>query len=353
MKKNLLFIILSTLILVGCQKVPYEKTRDGVIINLHSDNPLSAKKIRLQIITDDIIRVSATPTNNFSKKKSLITVYDPTETVNYEIAEQDGTITLKTATTIARVSLATGEIVFTDLDGNVLLAENKGGGKAFSGKTLQQIFESTDDEAFYGLGQHQADEFNYKGKNEELYQYNTKVSIPFVLSSKNYGILWDNYSLTRFGDNRPYANLDQFTLYDKNGKAGGLTATYKGETLIERTEPSIDYENLETTPNFPKDFKFYNSQITWEGELEAPETGTYHFILYYAGYTTLYLDENVLVEERWRTAWNPNSYKFTVDLQAGERRKIKLDWKPDGGTSYIGLKALSPKPIEEQNKLAL
>ena len=66
---------------------------------------------------------------------------------------------------------------------------------------------SPDDEAFYGLGQHQADEFNYKGKNEELFQYNTKVSVPFIVSNKNYGILWDSYSLCRFGDPRDYAQL--------------------------------------------------------------------------------------------------------------------------------------------------
>ena len=47
------------------------------------------------------------------------------------------------------------------------------------GYTVRQVFESLDDEeGIYGLGQHQSDEFNYKGKNEELFQYNTKVSVP-------------------------------------------------------------------------------------------------------------------------------------------------------------------------------
>ena len=82
-----------------------------------------------------------------------------------------------------------------DLEGNVILAENQGGGKTFTpieveGKkqySVRQVFESPADEAFYGLGQHQADEFNYKGKNEELFQYNTKVSVPFIVSNKGYG----------------------------------------------------------------------------------------------------------------------------------------------------------------------
>ncbi|HCO67014.1 MAG TPA: alpha-xylosidase, partial [Dysgonomonas sp.] len=213
-------------------------------------------------------------------------------------------------------------------------------------------------ESFYGLGQHQADEFNYKGKNEVLFQYNTKVSVPFFVSTKNYGILWDNYSLTKFGDPRDYADLDQFKLFDKSGNEGGLTATYMvngnpDNVFVERKESQIDYENLETVKKFPDDFPFYNSAITWEGEIEPAESGVYRFILYYAGYTKVYIEDELVVPERWRTAWNPNSYKFAVNLQAGKKHKIKLEWKPDGGISYIGLKALSPRPDQEQNKVSL
>ena len=368
MKKNQLFLVglLSMSMFIGCKSGPFQKTNDGIIVTLKSGDTHSTKNVRLQVVNDDIIRVSATPNGKFSDKKSLVTVYGKGQTSGWDATEENGNVVLKTATTIATISLTTGEVSFSDINGNVVLAENKGGGKIFSdieveGKkayTLQQVFESPADEAFYGLGQHQADEFNYKGKNEVLFQYNTKVSVPFVLSSKNYGILWDNYSLTKFGDSRDYLDLDQFKLYDKTGKEGGLTATYMvnadpNNVFVERTESQIDYENLETVKKFPADFPFYNSRITWEGDVEAKETGKYHFILYYAGYTTIYMDGQVIVPERWRTAWNPNSYKFTVDMKAGEKRKIKLDWKPDGGISYIGLKALSPKAPEEQNKLAL
>ncbi|WP_291130851.1 TIM-barrel domain-containing protein, partial [Dysgonomonas sp. UBA7698] len=368
MKKNQLLLVglLSMALFIGCKSGPYQRTSDGIIVNLKTDNALATKNIRLQVVNDDVIHVSATPGYKFSDKKSLITIYDKTQTTGWDAKEENGNVVLKTASTIATVSLTTGEVTFSDINGNVLLAENKGGGKSFSdievegtkAYTMQQVFESPADEAFYGLGQHQADEFNYKGKNEVLFQYNTKVSVPFVLSSKNYGILWDNYSLTKFGDSRDYLDLDQFKLYDKTGKEGGLTATYMvnadpNKVFVERAESQIDYENLETIKKFPQDFPFFNSRITWEGDIEAKETGKYHFILYYAGYTTISLDNEVIVPERWRTAWNPNSYKFTVDMKAGEKRKIKLDWKPDGGISYIGLKALSPKSQEEQNKLAL
>ncbi|BES60663.1 TIM-barrel domain-containing protein [Dysgonomonas capnocytophagoides] len=358
------------MVLVPCLffscKSSFTKTEDGIVVNLKNPQPGNAKSIRLQVINDDVIRVTATPSNKFSKRKSLITVFPSTQKEGWSVDEKEGNVFLKTATTIANVSLSTGEVIFTDLKGNVLLAENKGGGKSFKdieveskkAYTMSQVFESPDDESFYGLGQHQADEFNYKGKNEVLYQYNTKVSVPFIISSKNYGILWDNYSLTKYGDSRDYANLDSFKLYNKDGKEGGLTATYlvngdPKQVFVERDETKIDYENLETVNNFPKNFPFNNSKIIWEGEVEAKESGVHRFILYYAGYTKVYINDEEVVPERWRTAWNPNSYKFIYNFEAGKKYKIKLDWQPDGGISYVSLKFLSPRADQEQNKLSL
>ena len=365
-KFNLLILFLLHVVIVNGKNASYKQTQDGAVIQLKPSDSLSAKLIQLQVITNDIIHVTVTTKDKIPDKNSLITAYEQTQTKGWDISEDVDNIILKTATMQAIVSSKTGEIKFTDLNGNILLEENKGGGKSFEaieveGKkaySIRQVFESPEDEAFYGLGQHQSDEFNYKGKNEVLYQYNTKISVPFVLSSKNYGILWDNYSVTKFGDPREYENIDQFKLYDKYGNEGGLTATYMikadpNNIFAERKEGKIDYENLETVKNFPENFPFNNSKITWEGEIEANESGLFRFILYYAGYVKVYLNDELIVPERWRTAWNPNSHKFNIELQTGKKHKIKLEWKPDGGVSYIGLKALSPRDIDEQNKLSL
>jgi len=357
------FFIFATL--VGCNCANYQKISNGVVISLKQAKANDVQTIRLQVINNDIIHVTASPSKKLSETPSLIATYLATGDETWKVTEVKNNIILQTTTMKAIVSLKTGEIKFTDLKGKTILNEQKGGGKTFtpiqadghSGYTFRQVFESPADEAFYGLGQHQSDEFNYKGKNEVLYQYNTKVSVPFIVSNKNYGILWDNYSLTRFGDPRPYANLDQFNLFDKNGKEGGLTATYMvnkdpKNVFVERTENTIDYENIESILNFPKDFPFDNASITWQGEIQPKESGLFHFILYYAGYTKVYLDDNLVVAERWRTAWNPNSYKFTANLKADSKHKLRIEWMPDGGISYISLKALSPVPDKEQNNLS-
>lgn len=375
MKKNIMKIIkidkkillLSVVALfVSCNAVAFQKEADGVVVSLKKTSPENVRSIRLQVITDDIIRVTATPEDKITDQKSLITSYTQTQTKGWDVQQSGNTVILKTSRLRAVVSLVTGEVSFTDINGNIILQEQRGGGKTFApievegskGYSFRQVFESPADEAFYGLGQHQSDEFNWKGRNEELFQYNTKVSVPFVVSNKNYGILWDNYSITRFGDSRPYANLDQFKLFDKNGKEGGLTAIYMlnkdpKNIFVERQEANVDYENLQTIKNFPKDFPFNNAAITWEGELQPKESGLFRFNLYYAGYTKVYLDDSLVVKERWRTAWNPNSFKFSAQLVKNKRHKIRIEWQPDGGVSYIGLKALSPVADEEQTKLSL
>ena len=155
-----------------------------------------------------------------------------------------------------------------------------------------------------------------KGKNEDLFQYNTKVSIPFVVSNKNYGVLWDSYSYCRFGNPNEYLQLNRaFRLYDKQGNKGHLTGTYvdrMGKKLV-RDEDSIYYEYgtpekseiaLKTDnggiKNFPKGFQLAGAHVTYEGFIEPKccdggrcdckgkceckgKKELYQFILYYSG----------------------------------------------------------------------
>ena len=350
---------LLTMLWWSCSKSSYVTTTTGIEVN--SENGI---KVRLDVISNQVIKVRATKEKQFSSEPSLIVIAQPDPSIKWEVEEQSDKIVLKTQSLSAVVVLSSGAVSFYDAEGNAIIQEPANGGKHFEpivvdgtkGYALRQIWESDDNEAIYGLGQHQAHEMNYKGKNEELFQYNTKVSVPFIISTNNYGILWDNYSLSRFGDPRPYEQMSQFALYNKEGKKGGLTATYVDNVQNEnvftiRDESVIDYENLETIKNFPENFNFNNSRITWEGQIEASQSGIHNFLLYYAGYTKIWINGQ-LKAERWRTAWNPSVAKFQVDMKSGEKYDVKLEWFPDGGVSYIGLKALSPVNPAEQNNLS-
>ena len=66
--------------------------------------------------------------------------------------------------------------------------------EAFS---TQIYFKAQDGECFYGMGQDPNGCFNLKGSVIELFQKNTKCTIPFLVSSRGYGFLWNNPGIGR------------------------------------------------------------------------------------------------------------------------------------------------------------
>ena len=102
---------------------------------------------------------------------------------------------------------ASGQLRFLRASGDELLAETTahftgpptrrykpaGGGM----HRFEVTFEARDGERFYGLGQHQHGRLDQKGAVVELIQRNTEVSIPFLLSSRCYGLLWNHPGIGR------------------------------------------------------------------------------------------------------------------------------------------------------------
>ncbi|MBP1531157.1 MAG: DUF5110 domain-containing protein [Bacteroidaceae bacterium] len=345
-----------------------ERTRDGIVVHLKPTSKNAAKQVRLQVMGSKLIHVSATPKRRFSDKESLVVLPQQSKSA-FEVEEREDSVFLRTSELTAAVSRQTGVVQFFDKAGYLLLAEAEGGRtfqpievEGTQAYTVQQRFASAaDDEGLYGLGQHQSDEFNYKGRSEELFQYNTKVSVPFIVSTEGYGILWDSYSLCRFGNPKPYVQLGEvFGLTDKEGREGALTGTYvpaQGETLVRR-EDSLYFEcndresGLQRTVNLPKDFTYANSNVTYEGDLEAKADGVHRFLLYYAGYVKVFLDNELVVPERWRAAWNPNNWKFDIEMKAGQKKHLRIEWLPDGGKSFLGLRVASPVPEKERQEMS-
>jgi alpha-D-xyloside xylohydrolase len=62
---------------------------------------------------------------------------------------------------------------------------------------IEASFQPYEDEHFYGLGQHQHGLLDQKGCVIDLVQRNTEVAIPFLLSSRGYGFLWNNPAVGR------------------------------------------------------------------------------------------------------------------------------------------------------------
>ena len=392
MKPTKTLFVTAALILgtMGVQAAGFVQKGNYLTVQLKQHQNYGPSQIRLQVVSDRIIRVQATAEQSFRSKQSLIIVPQNSK-AQYKVEEQGDDLIITTAAMRAVLNEATGQITFYDLKDQVLLKEVAQGGKTFKpftvpdreigvdiakvpeaqkhGWSWRALFDSPDNEAFYGLGQHQSEELNMKGKNEDLFQYNTKVSVPFVISNKNYGILWDSYSYSRWGNPDDYLQLNRaFKLYDKDGKEGQLTGTYvaKNGQKIVRGEDSIyfEYAMPETSEicnqtdkggiqNLPKGFALNGSKVVYEGYVEAPTNSFYQFILYYAGYMKIYIDGKLVVPERWRTAWNPNSYKFETAIPKGKKTPIRIEWQPDGDVSYCGLRVAAPRSEAEKNQLSI
>ena len=390
MKKRTLLTFL--LFATGIASQAADVKTEGNLVTIRPDGG-QAKVIGLEVINNRIIRVRATSQEALPVKPASLMIVPQTTPAkdDYTITDEGASVVVKASQVKAVVRKADGCITFYDAAGKQLLQEAKDGKKfwnftvperelgekkdftvpeeAMHGLTWQMKFDSPDDEAFYGLGQHQSEEFNMKGKNEDLFQYNTKVSIPFVLSNKKYGILWDSYSYCRFGNPNDYLQLNRaFKLYDKQGNPGHLTGTYidkDGQRLV-CAEDSIYYEYAYPAAseianrtddgglkNLPKGFNLQGANVIYEGFIEAPQTELYQFILYYSGYVRVYIDGQEVVPERWRTAWNPNSYKFSTELQKDHKAQLRIEWQPDGGEAYCGLRVAEPRSKQEREQLSI
>ena len=120
---------------------------------------------------------------------------------------------------------------------------------------MQAEFEPAAGEALYGLGAHQNGFMNYAGRDVDMYQLNTVDVVPFLVSSRGYGLLWDNTSHTKFGDLQAgRARPGRRTCSTPTGKPGGLTGTYRqgdcatGAVVGTRVDPQIAFGAPEDRP---------------------------------------------------------------------------------------------------------
>ena len=366
MKYRVLLLAVALTVAVACNR-EYSRKGNTVTVRIAGDetvgNPSQARpaQVTLQVVNDRIIRVYASGTEGrLPERKSLVVLPQRSRTA-FKVHSEPGTggptVTVSTSGISASVS-PEGIITFADKEGNPLLdggriclVPKEVEGKA--GFDVTTSFETSQDESLYGLGQHQTGEFDRKGTDEELYQYNTKVSVPFIVSTKGYGILFDAYSHSRWGNPEGYGQLGgQLKLYDKDGNPGALTGTYvasDGRRLVRR-EDSLYFENEVTVRNLP-DFPLSGSKVLYEGYIEAPETGEWRFTQYYAGFQRSLIGGEEVMSRRWRPAWNPNSYRFGVELEAGVRTPVRIEWEPDGDVSYIGLRVAPLQSPEERQRI--
>jgi alpha-D-xyloside xylohydrolase len=123
----------------------------------------------------------------------------------FQIADSSSKLDIKTSKITVSLNKQSGKLSYADNAGKVFLSEKADARKLtpdfIQGEAcfaVEQSFESPADESIFGLGQFQDGQYNLKNVARRLTQVNTQIAIPFIYSSKGYGLLWHQYGLTDF-----------------------------------------------------------------------------------------------------------------------------------------------------------
>lgn len=131
-------------------------------------------------------------------------IYTPVSSYpRYELGKNDSCYVISLEKLRMEVTVSDGKLRFFSADGKAITHETACSLKASSVQqektyVAQQSFFSPEDEYQIGLGQFQDGYLNVRSLSRRLTQVNTQIAIPFVLSNKGYGLLWNNYGLTEF-----------------------------------------------------------------------------------------------------------------------------------------------------------
>lgn len=172
---------------------------DGVV--LEADGLV----VRLAWEAPGIARVAALPAALGEPEFHEGPMLDPSRTreaVSFRQWESEGFLFSSDGSLTVRIDLSTGGFTWLDHEGRTLFQED---GKSIESRVDEGFrarlgFRFSDGEAIYGLGQHEDGLLDYRGRSQEIYQHNLKIGLPFMVSSRGWGLLWNGYSAMDFHD---------------------------------------------------------------------------------------------------------------------------------------------------------
>ncbi len=173
---------------------------DGMLLKMGSG------ALRLQVCTDSIIHVLYSPSGEFPERNDYVVLKKAWPAVAWRQQATTDHIAIFTARLRVEVDRADGAIQYSAADGTHLMTEANrmmkpvevNGEHTYHAESFISLYGSQ--EGLYGLGQHQAGVWNYRGESVDLSQDNTSISVPFMMSSRGYGLFWNNTSRSRFNN---------------------------------------------------------------------------------------------------------------------------------------------------------
>jgi alpha-D-xyloside xylohydrolase len=181
-----------------------QKELDGVVFSMGTGT------LKVQVCSESIIHILYSPTATFPARTDYVVIKESWPSPKWTMQSSDEAITISTSLLKITVASKDGAISYAELNGSPLLtessrtmtAEKVNGEDTYRAESFVNIYGSH--EGLYGLGQHQAGVWNYRGESIDISQDNSNIAVPLMLSSKGYGIFWNNTSRSRF--NNRFAN---------------------------------------------------------------------------------------------------------------------------------------------------
>ena len=158
--------------------------------------------LRFEVDAPDVLHVTYSPLdlNQPARPSDHVVIKTDWPAASFDVSENDKAITLTTAKLKVAIERQSGSIHYQGTDGKQLTTDTyrmlhpaeANGEQTFHAEVAFGIYGSH--EGFYGLGQHQAGVWNYRGETVDLSQENTEIAIPLLVSTNGYGIFWNNPS---------------------------------------------------------------------------------------------------------------------------------------------------------------
>jgi len=161
--------------------------------------------LKLQVNAADMLHVTYAPleSGNTARPSDHVVIKSDWPAANFDVSSDDKSVTLTTSKIKAVIERESGALHFNGADGKPLTTDSYrslkpvevNGEKTFRAESFFAIYGSQ--EGLYGLGQHQAGVWNYRGETVDLSQENTNITVPLLVSTNGYGIFWNNPSRSR------------------------------------------------------------------------------------------------------------------------------------------------------------
>ncbi len=233
-----LLVVCST---VSAQWIPLNPVKssetqpDGVWLVLENGY------LHFQVCSDSVVHVVYSLERTVPERPDFLVVKKNWPKTEFTFRSDDPKLlSLSTSKVKIEILRADSSLIFYDPAGHKLAQETShtlmpvevNGEKTLHSERFVNMWDTQ--EAFYGLGQHQAGVWNYRGEAVDLSQDNTNISVPMLLSSNGYGIFWNNGSRSRFNNRFVHAfylssevadSIDYYFIYGPDFDK--IVATYR------------------------------------------------------------------------------------------------------------------------------